>query len=169
MAVRHRDCCITACKSTDTHLSAIYCLGRSELTQDSKLPQSQNQLHEAARAIQALAFGATCLPQAQAYNAKAVELLKVFFLDPQTRMVPEVNYSQCIPGQGGDKAFAISLRYIILVDQALSVLQMPPDVQEGMRAWLQAQGNWMSQSQQGADARASGNNITLWYHAIVSL
>lgn len=133
---------------------------------DSKLPQSQNQLHEAARAIQALAFGASCLPQAEAYTAKANQLLQAFFLDPATRMVPEVNYSQCIPGQGGDKAFAIALRYIILVDQALTVLQMPPEIADGMRQWLSTQAKWMAEGEQGKSARESANNITLWYHAI---
>jgi hypothetical protein len=136
---------------------------------DSKLPQSQNQLHEAARAIQALAFGASCLPQAEAYTAKANQLLQAFFLDPATRMVPEVNYSQCIPGQGGDKAFAIALRYIILVDQALTVLQMPPEIADGMRQWLSTQAKWMAEGEQGKSARESANNITLWYHAIVSV
>lgn len=121
-----------------------------------------------ARAVQALAFGSTCLPQAQAYAQKAMDLLRVFFIDPATRMVPEVNYSQCIPGQGGDKAFAIALRYIVLVDQALTVLQLPQDLDQGMRAWVGAQAKWMAEGEQGKSARESGNNITLWYHAIVS-
>lgn len=76
--------------------------------------QGQKQLQTMALAFSALAFA---IPTADAskqaaYTRRAEQLLTVFFLDPTTRMVPEVNFAQVDPGNvqaGGDKQFAIAV------------------------------------------------------------
>lgn len=58
-------------------------------------------------------------------------------------------------------------RYLLSVSQYLKALDLSPDVLAGVTAWLEAQTKWMATSEQGAQARAYGNNISVWYHALV--
>ncbi|KAL1405923.1 hypothetical protein Q8F55_007603 [Vanrija albida] len=128
----------------------------------------QKQLQSMAQAVHSLSFAAQALGRAE-YAERATKLIRTFFLDEETKMCPEVLYSQCCLGDDpvcGDKTFIIASRYLILVSQALRVLQLPDDVSAGMKAWVGAQVAWIDSSKQGADARASGNNITDWLHAL---
>ncbi|ODO09707.1 hypothetical protein I350_01922 [Cryptococcus amylolentus CBS 6273] len=146
------------------------------------LPGGQIQLQGMATSVHTLALAALHLGDEvdDAGNPLKVQclghierLLRVFFLDEATRMVPEVWYSQCIPGWNplkGDYAFAIAIRYLILVSQALVMVSpmIPGDVVDGMRSWLGVQVEWMKTSEQGEWAKNYGDNKTLWYHAIIA-
>ena len=59
-------------------------------------------------------------------------------------------------------------RYLLLVSRALPLLILPPDVRKGMTEWFKANLDFMATSEQGARARTYGNNITIWYHALVA-
>lgn len=64
-----------------------------------------------ALAVAALAAGAKNVDPA--YAATADTLLKVFFLDPETKMNPEVKYAQVNMGDcpmKGDKTFVVAVR-----------------------------------------------------------
>ena len=59
-------------------------------------------------------------------------------------------------------------RWLILVSQAMAVLRLSPEVEDGMRRWIATHTEWMATSEQGKEAQSSGNNLTMWYNAEVS-
>lgn len=80
---------------------------------DCDLPKGQAQLESFSTSIRFLALAVKNLPDfaAQA-TGRAERLLQAFLIDDGTRMVPEVLYSQCIPGEetrGGDGCFVIAV------------------------------------------------------------
>lgn len=64
-------------------------------------------------AVHALSYGSIAnLPKSAEYGQKAQQLLQVFFLDPETKMMPEVLYAQVCPGDKplkGDKVFVVAV------------------------------------------------------------
>nr|XP_018260463.1 uncharacterized protein I303_07383 [Kwoniella dejecticola CBS 10117]OBR82621.1 hypothetical protein I303_07383 [Kwoniella dejecticola CBS 10117] len=98
-------------------------------TQDGKWenakPQGQAQLESLARSVHTLSLGLLYITdfEIRQKSIKRIEdLLRVFFVDPETRMEPEVRFSQCHPGEEpmkGNEGFVVAIRFLVLVDQAL--------------------------------------------------
>lgn len=65
----------------------------------------RNRLGETAGRINTLAL-AWYLSGDERYAAKATELLKTWFLDKDTRMYPNFEYAQMVPGVNGGKGRA---------------------------------------------------------------
>ncbi|EIW71319.1 hypothetical protein TREMEDRAFT_67696 [Tremella mesenterica DSM 1558] len=122
---------------------------------DCELPQGQNQLQKASMAIHTLALGSKYLPYlADQCSKQAENLLRYFFINHDTRMLPEILYAQCNPSSSplrGDQAFVIAVKLL-----------------DDLKTWFRNHLDWMATSEQGAMARAYGNNITIWYHALVA-
>src|SRR5882724_4312176 len=58
------------------------------------------------------------------YAAKAAALLRVFFLDPQTRMNPSLKYAQAIPGVSSGRGIGIiDTLHLIEVSPAIQTLE----------------------------------------------
>ncbi|WVN89459.1 uncharacterized protein L203_104682 [Cryptococcus depauperatus CBS 7841] len=137
-------------------------------------PKGQKQLESCSMAVHSLALGAVYLLEMKDACVRQLErLLTVFFIDPETRMVPEVWYSQCKPGSKplrGDYAFVIALRYIILIDQAMRMASdyLRKDIVEVVAQWIATQEHWMKTSEQGAAIRKYEDNKVIWYHAIIA-
>ncbi|WVQ76051.1 hypothetical protein IAR50_005687 [Cryptococcus sp. DSM 104548] len=146
------------------------------------LPGGQTQLQNMSTSVHILALSALHLGDevddaGKPLKAQCLEhlerLLRVFFVDEETRMVPEVWYSQCNPGWKplkGDYAFEIAIRYLIFVSQSLVMISpmIDQDLVHDMREWLGAQVEWMKVSEQGEQIRGYDDNKTIWYHAIVA-
>jgi hypothetical protein len=85
----------------------------TDVDADCDLPKGQAQLEELSKAIRHLALAVKYLPEvADQANGRAETLLRVFFIDEATGMIPEVLYSQCLPGEeakGGDGCFVIAV------------------------------------------------------------
>lgn len=76
-----------------------------------------------ATTISALAFAVPTAADKGAYVQRAEQLLTTFFLNPDTRMVPEVRFAQVDPGNveaGGDKQFAIAVSALLGLADASS-------------------------------------------------
>ncbi|HEX7231361.1 MAG TPA: alginate lyase family protein, partial [Candidatus Binatia bacterium] len=107
------------------------------------------------------------------YAAHAAELLRVWFLDPATKMNPHLRYAQAVPGQNTGRGAGIieTHEFSELID-FVSLLN-------GSKAWLgrnhqQWQDwnkeylSWLVESPQGkAEARAENNHGT-WYDVQVA-
>jgi hypothetical protein len=103
------------------------------------------------------------------YAAKAVEYLRVFFLDPKTRMDPNFQFAQAVPGRNpGRSAGIIDGLHLIEVPLAVEVMEkspaFPPEVLSGLKDWFGAMARWMDTSQNGrAEAAAKNNHAVAFY------
>ena len=80
---------------------------------DCDLPKGQAQLEAFAKALRHLALASKNVPDlADQASRRAEQLVRAFCIDDASRMIPEVLYSQCVPGeetQGGDGSFVIAV------------------------------------------------------------
>ncbi len=108
------------------------------------------------------------------YAAKATELLRVWFLNPETRMNPNLEYAQMVPGVNGGKgrcygvldtySFVEMLDAVALLEKSRSYTS---DDSKGMKTWFGELLNWMMTSPQGLDEAAAANNHGTAYDAQV--
>lgn len=104
----------------------------------------------------------------EAYAAHAAELLRVWFLDPATRMNPNLNYGQGIPNQVEGRPMGIigTRGFVDLVD-AVGLLSNSKSWtgvdQRGMVAWMTAYLNWMQTSKIGVGEENATNNHGTFY------
>jgi len=104
------------------------------------------------------------------YAKKAAELLRVWFLDPATRMNPNVNHAQCRPGHNdGTKSGVLDGRMmtralegaiLIAGSSALSDAE-----REGLRTWAAEYFQWLTTAEIALDEAASKNNHGSYYDA----
>jgi hypothetical protein len=103
------------------------------------------------------------------YPAKAAELLRVFFLDPKTRMNPSLNYAQAIPGVSpGRGTGIIDTLHLIEVPPAIAAMEkspaFPPETLAGLKNWFRDYAQWMTDSKNGQDeAKAANNHAVAFY------
>jgi Alginate lyase len=97
------------------------------------------------------------------YVAKAVDLLRVFFLDPTTRMNPNLNYAQAIPGVSPGRGIGIiDALHLIEVPRAIAAMEkspaIAPEILTGLKQWFRELGDWMMSSKNGQDEAKTTNN-----------
>ncbi|NQX01991.1 alginate lyase family protein, partial [bacterium] len=103
------------------------------------------------------------------YVSKAVDLLRVFFLDPETRMNPHLSYAQAIPGVSKGRGIGIiDTLHLIEIPVAVRAIQkssaFPPQVADGLKKWFADYVDWMISSKNGQDEAAAKNNhaVAFW-------
>lgn len=104
----------------------------------------------------------------QEYADKAIELLQVWFLDPDTKMNPNLNYAQGIPGRTDGRCIGIiefvGIKEII---SAIELLEldgtMDNKTSESLRSWLEDYLYWLQNSKNGIDESTRKNNHGTWY------
>lgn len=104
------------------------------------------------------------------YAEHAAKLLRVWFLDPATKMNPNLNYGQAIKGvNAGRGAGLIDARHFVKVIDAVGLLngsrQWTAADQKGMQQWFADFLNWMQTSPNGVDELNTKNNHGAWYDA----
>jgi hypothetical protein len=107
------------------------------------------------------------------YARHAANLLRTWFLDPATRMNPNLEYAQEIPGitQGrgigiiDTNGLPLLLDDIVLLRRSASWTARDG---EGMRVWLAAFLRWLRTSKHGHDESEAQNNHGSWYDAQVA-
>jgi hypothetical protein len=103
------------------------------------------------------------------FAAQAAFLLRGWFLDPATRMNPNLEFGQFIPGICLGRGIGIidtatvmaSLLDAILILEAGGALSSTE--QAGLRAWMQAYRDWLVESPHGRDEAGWQNNHGTWY------
>jgi hypothetical protein len=108
------------------------------------------------------------------YAKKSVELLRVFFLDPQTRMNPSLQYAQAIPGVSPGRGIGIiDTLQLAEVPLAIEAMQkspaFPPDVLNGLKKWFADYVDWMTMSKNGREEANAHNNhaVAFWLQVAV--
>jgi hypothetical protein len=99
----------------------------------------------------------------ESFAEKAVEQLRVWFLDSATRMNPNLNFAQAIKGINNGRGIGIIETYGFrdLID-AMQLLQGSPHWTQtmdlGMRDWFSAYLKWLQDSPNGKDESGEKNN-----------
>jgi hypothetical protein len=107
------------------------------------------------------------------YAARAATLLRVWFLDPATRMNPHLRYAQAIPGVTEGRGIGIiDTRHLPQLADAIQLLDGSPAWarrdRDQVAAWLRAYLDWLRTSEHGREERAAQNNHGTWYDAQVA-
>jgi len=102
------------------------------------------------------------------YAARAARLLRVWFLDPATRMNPSMTYAQGVPGRTPGRAEGVLDTYRLLrVVEAVGLLApskaITPAEQQGLEAWFGRYVDWLQTGPTAKEERAAENNHGIWY------
>lgn len=105
------------------------------------------------------------------YAAKAAELLRVWFLDPERGMNPNMTYAQLIRGRSTIRGTGIidarNLCYALNVAPLLEGSAAWSDADRSeLQAWARAFLYWLEHSVNGRKEFRSANNHGLWYDAV---
>lgn len=122
-----------------------------------------------ASAVETLALAAYFSADKR-YADRAAVLLRTWFLDPATRMNPNLNFGQAIPGKTEGRGIGIidTYRFVKLVD-SIGVLSemgaLSPREREGLQSWFSDYALWMLMSENGKQERAALNNHGIYFDA----
>jgi len=140
-----------------------------ETNPDSKRGTDAPVIVEMAGAVETLAI-AYYFTGEENYAERAAQLIRVWFLDPATKMNPNFRYAQAIPGHNdGRGAGLIESRHFIKVVDAAGLLGgsrawTVKDAQ-ALTAWFREFVNWMQTSPNGKNEAQAKNNHGSWYAA----
>ena len=110
----------------------------------------------------------------EAYARKATELIRVWFFDKKTRMNPNLEYAQMIPGRDGGKGRCYgvldSYSFVEMLD-AVQLLEQSEAFtardSKQLKAWFGKLLQWILTSPQGQEESAQKNNHATAYDAQV--
>ena len=103
----------------------------------------------------------------EAYAARAVLLLRTWFLDPATRMNPNLEYAQAVLGvNAGRGTGLIDVHGMPRLLDGIALLAgsaaLTPEVEDGLRKWFTEYLNWLETSKNGRNESAATNNHGSW-------
>lgn len=104
------------------------------------------------------------------YLSKVNELLKIWFVDKETRMNPNMDYAQAIPGVCTGRGIGlIDARHLIKVIDYITVLENKDLIEFGIlkkiKEWFKEFIFWMEHSSNGKEEEEALNNHGSWYEA----
>lgn len=108
------------------------------------------------------------IEQDEKYAEEAIKHLRAWFINEETKMNPNLRYSQAIKGRVTGRSIGIiDTIHLVEVAQAIKVLgdkgYLPEDDKEGLHQWFSNYLNWLTNSEFGIEEKTHGNNhSTAW-------
>lgn len=135
----------------------------------------RNKLGDMAHAINILSL-AYFYSNDEKYASKATEILRTWFLNEKTRMNPNLNYSQFIPGKDGSKGNAVGLIDSYSFVEMLNSIQLLKNSKSythsdetGLKQWFADFAKWFQNSELGKKEDAAKNNHGTSYDSQLTL
>lgn len=130
---------------------------------------NRSDLGNMCSAVLSLGMGAFFLKKAGCAD-HAARILSVWFLDPKTRMTPNLEFGQMVRGlNSGRGTGIIDTVSLIHAAQGISLLELAGALDQslisGLRQWYADYLKWMAASEKGLDEKVSGNNHSTWWTA----
>jgi unsaturated chondroitin disaccharide hydrolase len=134
---------------------------------ESRVDHDGWRMYAMVKRVEALALAYWFTGEAR-YAEGAARHLRVWFLDPATRMNPNLRFGQAIPGVTEGRGIGIiDTRYMPQVVDAIRLLEGAPGLTAAERAglvqWCRDYLRWMLESPQGTEERAAENNHGVFY------
>ncbi|MBE1528240.1 hypothetical protein GGC65_002696 [Sphingopyxis sp. OAS728] len=107
------------------------------------------------------------------YAEGAARVIRTWFLDPATRMNPNMNFAQAVPGvsNGRPEGVLDGASFIGVID-AVGLIgpsgAVTPDEAKALEGWFARYVDWMLESANGRAEGKASNNHGLWYDAQVA-
>ena len=133
---------------------------------------NRSDLGNMCSAVPALGMGGYLLGD-KACGEHAARVLSAWFLDPRTRMNPNLEYGQAVRGHNTGRGTGLidtvsmihTVQGVWLLDQAGMI---DASIARGVRDWFAEFTKWMTASKKGLDEKKSGNNHSTWWTAQVA-
>lgn len=114
---------------------------------------------------------------ADEYAKRAIDQLRVWFVNPETRMNPNMQFAQIRPGHSVDPEDGatgiLDLSREIRLVEAISLLSshklFDSALQAGIRTWFAQMLTWLETSPSGQKASGSGNNIGIYMDGLIGI
>jgi hypothetical protein len=130
---------------------------------------NRDDLGKMTESVLALGMGAFLLGKAGCAD-HANQVLSVWFVDPKTRMNPDLEHGQMVRGVNtGRGTGIIDTVSLIHAAQGVTLLEtaggLDGGVAQGVRRWYADYLKWLNTSKDGLDEKSSGNNHATWWTA----
>ncbi len=125
------------------------------------------RLGDMASAVQSLSL-AYYFTGDRKYADRAARVLRAWFLDPATRMNPNLNFAQGIPGKTPGRSFGIiDTAELLPVVDSIALLQPSGALSAadtaGLRQWFGDLTDWLAASDAGHTEHTAKNNHAIWF------
>lgn len=132
----------------------------------------ERELQAMSQAVETLALGYYYFDD-EKYAQRAAQLLRIWFLDPATRMNPHMKYGQGVPGLTEGRCYGlIESSELIHVVAAMSFLESSPawsaESRAGLGAWFADFLAWIQSSELGRRESREHNNHGTYHDAQAS-
>ncbi len=128
----------------------------------------RNRLGEFMDDVQALAL-AGHLFNDKRYSQHAAKIVRVWFLDDDTKMNPNLNFSQGVPGRAHGRGPGIidTRGFMFVLDsvELLEATEWSPENQQALQTWFKEFVGWLQTDKLGLHESAAKNNHGSWYDA----
>lgn len=106
----------------------------------------------------------------QKYAKKVAELLRVWFLNPATRMNPNLNHAQCRPGHNkGSKSGILDGRLMVRALEGSLLIASSSELSEmeykNLKDWVKEYFQWLTTNKMALQEAAAKNNHGSYYDA----